>query len=66
MSKGCLVQPFIKLGVKKVGLGEFFGLLYNNRFIPHPEPRQLLFGQDARVGKHLKLSINISGSKFML
>jgi hypothetical protein len=27
MPKDYLVQPFAKLGVKKLGLGEFFGLL---------------------------------------
>ncbi len=26
MPKGCFVQPFVKLGVKKIGPGEFFGL----------------------------------------
>jgi hypothetical protein len=25
--KGCFMQPFIELGVRKSGLGEFFGLL---------------------------------------
>ncbi len=35
MPKGCLVQPFVKLGVKIIELGEFFGLLLNNKLIPH-------------------------------
>jgi hypothetical protein len=26
MPEGCLVQPFFELGVKKLALGEFFGL----------------------------------------
>jgi hypothetical protein len=65
MSKGCLMQPFIKLGVRKVGLGEFFGLPYNNNLIPHLELGELLLGQDIRVGEHLELSVSISSSKFM-
>jgi hypothetical protein len=65
MSKGCLVQPFIELGVRKVGLEEFFGLPCNNKLIPHPEPRQLLLGQDTKIGEHLELSISIFDSKLM-
>ncbi len=38
MLKGCLMQPFFKLGVIKLELGEFFGLPYNNKLIPHLEP----------------------------
>jgi hypothetical protein len=38
MLEGSLVQPFVKLGVRKPKFGEFFGLLKNNKFIPHPEP----------------------------
>jgi hypothetical protein len=38
MLEGCLVQPFVKLGVRKPKFGEFFGLPENIKFIPHPEP----------------------------
>jgi hypothetical protein len=38
MLEGCLVKPFIKLGVRKSGLQENFGLWKNNKLIPHPEP----------------------------
>ncbi len=38
MLEGCLVQPFFKLGVKKLEVGEFLGLPYNNKLIPHLEP----------------------------
>jgi len=27
MLESCFVQPFVELGIRKVGLGEFFGLL---------------------------------------
>jgi hypothetical protein len=50
-----LVQTFVKLGIKGVKLGEFFCLSQNNIFIPHPEPRQLLFDRDTRIGKHLEV-----------
>jgi hypothetical protein len=53
------------IGVKKVGLGEFFGLPYNNRLIPNPEPWQFLLSQDARINERLEFFVNISGSKFM-
>jgi hypothetical protein len=38
MLEGSLVQPFVKLGVRKPKFGEFFGLPKNNKFIPHLEP----------------------------
>ncbi len=31
MPKGCLVQPFVELGVRKHGLGEFLGLPYKQQ-----------------------------------
>jgi hypothetical protein len=45
--KGCFVQPFVKLGVRKPELGEFFGLFKNNKLIPHLKPKQLLFNKNA-------------------
>jgi hypothetical protein len=35
--KGFVVQPFVKLGVRKLELGEFFGLIKNNKLIAHPK-----------------------------
>ncbi len=55
MPEICLVQPFVKLGIKGVKLGEFFCLSHNNIFISHPEPRQLLLDRNTRIGKHLEV-----------
>jgi hypothetical protein len=49
MLEGCLVKPFVKLGVRKPGLKEFFGLSKNNRFILHPKPTP--FAQLRRMGR---------------
>jgi hypothetical protein len=53
-AKMLLCATICQIENKKSRIWGFFGLLQNNRLIPHLQLRQLLLNQDTRIGKHLE------------